>query len=90
MGLRWKKDSVKEHRKKASENEKLRNQVAELEKRDSEKDIAITELELNDIGKDLAITELELAVLDLQAGQVQLQSQAQNEGLQTDTETEGE
>ena len=84
MGVKWKKDSVKESRKKASENEKLKKQVADLEKRDSEKDIAITELELNDIDKDLAITDLELAVLGLQA------AQAQQDRTQTDMETGGE
>lgn len=84
MGLRWKKDSVKKSREKAAENERLGKQLAELEIRDSEKDIAITELELNDIEKDLAITELELAVLDLQA------VQAGQERPQTDTEREGE
>lgn len=93
MGLRWKKDSVKKGREKESEREKFRKQVSELEKRDSEKDIAITELELNDIEKDLAITDLELAVLGLQAAQAQSQVQQekpQTDALQTDAEREGE
>lgn len=92
MGLKWKKDSLKQRHEKEKDRERLREQVAELEQRDAEKDLAITELELGDIEKDLAITELELAVLGLQTATVQAEG-AGEEQAQTameNTDTKGE
>lgn len=71
MGLKWKKDSLKQLHEKEKDSERLMEQITQLERRDAEKDLAITELELGDIEKGLAITELELAVLGLQTAQAQ-------------------
>ncbi len=48
--LKWKQDSLKRYHEERAESEKLGNRIAELETRDSEKDIAITELELAMLG----------------------------------------
>ncbi len=52
--LKWKQDSLKRYHEERAESEKLGNRIAELETRDSEKDIAITELELRDIESSIA------------------------------------
>lgn len=91
MGLKWKKDSLKQLHEKEKDSERLREQIAQLERRDAEKDLAITELELGDIEKGLAITELELAVLGLQtaqaedAGEEQAQTSMENKDAKGET-----
>lgn len=93
--LKWKQDSLKRYHEERAESEKLGNRIAELETRDSEKDIAITELELRDIENNIAITELELAVLGLQPvpGQTGEQEGTRtdgNDGSQNNSQTKGE
>lgn len=90
MGLKWKKDSLKQRHEKEKDRERLREQIAELEQRDAEKDLAITELELGDIEKDLAITELELAVLGLQTAQAEGAGEEQAQTAMENTDTKGE
>lgn len=95
--LKWKQDSLKRYHEERAESEKLGNRIAELETRDSEKDIAITELELRDIENNIAITELELelAVLGLQpaSGQTGEQEGTRtdgSDGSQNNSQTKGE